>query len=195
MKGMASMGARAPRRGKQQGFSALELLGVLIVGLVLLALAAVLVTTLFNRNAVNDVVRQTSSTVSDIRGYYSLQSSCAGLNNALATSANMLPDDMLVAAGGGGGGTNIVHALGGTVTVSCTTLNGVGNQGISLALDGIESGSTCTKLTSAFASIFDTLSVGGTAVKAFGADLDLAAAGPACSASNAVTITGVAQRV
>jgi len=190
MKAIKKQIIRPVHRGvkQQKGFTALEVLGVLAVGLMIIAAAGVFIVNMFEGNAVKNLTTEANGTLIDIRKFYSMRPNCTGLNNAVAIANRMVDQNMV-------NGAAINHAMGGAVTLTCVAINGNANQGIQMQFAGIESGDMCSDIVSTMSRTWDIITIEGANVKAFAGQVDVAAMGNACTAGASRTIVGIAQRV
>ena len=163
---------------KNKGFSLVEVLLVLGFAAVLIAGAFLAYSQVKSSNSVNSEVQAAATMSAGVRSLFSGSPNYADLVGGdaeqLMIQANIVPENKVNAAGDG-----ITHDLGGTTQqITVSTVNS--DTAFTFTYSDVPE-SQCSKFVSAVAPSFNAVSVGGTSVKAFDGDLNVATMTTNCS--------------
>lgn len=166
---------------KQRGLTLVELaMGVVIGGLILAASLGI-VRTVMADNRVNDEINELSLVVGKVGKMYANRATFVGATTAMFISNGIYPPERITSA------TALNNRWGGTITVGVATTTTT-NDSITLTYTNVAE-RECKGMIPQLENSMRIISVGGTVVKADGAQTDLAALGTQCVAGgNANTI-------
>jgi PilS N terminal len=171
------------KRSKGASLTEFILWSVLVIGIVAAVFAAYLKAK-DNREASSENSKLTLLQTG-IKGLYQGRSTYVGLTEAVLINAQAAPNDMV-------NGTALANSWGGAVTVVPASLGGIANNAYAITYPNVPR-SVCTKLVLGTGQTFDTVLVGTTTLKVFGAtDIDPAASATACN-NNTNTIVFTAR--
>lgn len=150
----------------------MEVLGAILIGLVIIAGAAVGLNSAFSKSKVASTQQDIVTMRMQIQQLFSGSSDYSGLDNATAIKAGVVPKSFIK-------GNDLKNAWGGQITLSTDAAN----ASFKIALDTIPQ-DECTQLAKFQPDAWLSVDVNGTAVEG---NSDIAAIVGACAAANTIT--------
>lgn len=180
------------RNKNKKGFSLLELL--LVLGIIAaLVVGAFIVYPKVQASQRSEAESKNLATIqAGVKSLYTSASSFSGLTNTVAVGAKVFPDNMLI---GTGTSASVVNTFKGNVTLASAATGPSSTAGSSFTITyNNVPAAECTKIVSATAANFYTVTVGSTTVLPAGGSLDVASAASACNTggnSNTLVFTSI----